>query len=344
LLVSLAMLTGHHSMSGDMRAARSVGEQMLARAEAVPWGGVMANVARGVLGYCQVRQGETAAGVDNLEAAMDVPDMGPTLPIDPGIITTTEAAFGHCLLGHAARGRELFHDSMRRVEAARHLPTYVHVVIGGIRVGVALRDDALLERSAAQIAALPEQFQEQWEAWADIAGCFTELRRGDPDHVERILRGEERLLRAGTPFYRLLCAVIATTALVSCGRHEEAAAHLTGALTLVRDTGERWCEAELHRLHGEARLGLRDQQRRSSRKWRDLGAQAETHLGRALDVARRQGARWWELRAAVSLARLLSDGERAAEARDLLRGVYDQFSQGFELPDLRAAREVLEAR
>jgi DNA-binding winged helix-turn-helix (wHTH) protein len=344
LLVSLAMLTGHHSMSGDMRAARSVGEQMLARAEAVPWGGVMANVARGVLGYCQVRQGETAAGVDNLEAAMDVPDMGPTLPIDPGIITTTEAAFGHCLLGHAARGRELFHDSMRRVEAARHLPTYVHVVIGGIRVGVALRDDALLERSAAQIAALPEQFQEQWEAWADIAHSGTESRRGDPSHVERILRGEERLLRAGTPFYRLLCAMIATTALVSCGRHEEAEAHLTAALTLVSDTGERWCEAELHRLHGEARMGLRDQQRRGSRKWRDLGVQAETQLGRALDVARGHGARWWELRAAVSLARLLSDGERVAEARDLLRGVYDQFSQGFELPDLRAAREVLEAR
>lgn len=341
LLVSLAMLTGHHSMSGDMRAARSVGEQMLARAAAVPWGGVMANVARGVLGYCQVRQGETAAGVANLETAMDVPDMGPTLPIDPGIITTTEAAFGHCLLGHAARGRELFRDSLRRVEAAGHLPTYVHVVIGGIRVGVVLRDDALLERSAAQIAALPEQFQEQWEAWADIAGSFTDARRGDPDHVERILRGEERLLRAGTPFYRLLCAVIATTALASCGRYDDAEAHLTGALTLVRDSGERWCEAELHRLHGEARLGLRDQERRGSRAWRDLGAQAEAHLRQAIDVARSQGAKWWELRAAVSLARLVSDGERAAESRELVRTICEGLDEGLDLPDLRAAREVL---
>jgi len=131
MLVSLAMLTGHHSMCGDMRAARSVAEQMLARAETVPWGGMMVTLARGPVGYCQLRQGEIEVGVENLEIAMEMPGMGSEIPVDPGITTTIEAAFGNCLLGHASRGRELFRSALRRVESAGHLPTLVHVLLVG---------------------------------------------------------------------------------------------------------------------------------------------------------------------------------------------------------------------
>jgi len=343
LLVSLAMLTAHHSMCGDMRAARSVGEQMLARAEAVPWGGVMAMVARGVLGYCQLRQGEIEAGVENLEASMDLPDMGAALPLDPGIITTVEAAFGRCLLGQAPRGLELLRGAQQRVEAARHLPTLVHVLLGGIRIGVVLRDDELLERYAAQIASLPEQFQEQWGAWAEISRNFTEGNRTRADSAERILGGEQSLLHAGTPFYRLLCAVIATTALVSSCRLDEADAHLTAALTLVGESGEHWCEAELHRLRAEILLASRAAERRGGKKWTELGNDAEAHLRRALEVARQQGAKWWRLRAAVSLALLLGEGDRAAEGRELLRKVYEELEEGFELADLRTAGELLQS-
>lgn len=342
LLVSLAMLTGHYSMCGDMRSARLVGEQMLARAEAVPWGGVMAMVARGVVGYCQLRQGQIAAGVEHLEASMGLPDMGAALPLDPGIITTIEAAFGACLLGRAARALELLHEALQRVETARHLPTLVHVLLGGIRIGVALRDDALLERSAARIASLPEQFQPQWGAWADIARGFSTARRSDPDNADRILEAEQRLLHAGTPFYGLLCALIAADALVASRRLDAADRHLSDALALVHESGERWCEAELYRLQGERCLAARAQYASTSRKRQQLGADAEAHLRRALDVARHQGANLWELRASVSLARLLCEDTRAAEGRALVRRAYDAFDEGSELPDLRAARAVLE--
>jgi len=141
----------------------------------------------------------------------------------------------------------------------------------------------------------------------------------------------------------LLCALIATTALVACGRRANAEAHLSEALTLVRDTGESWCEAELHRLHGEMLQTSQPLRRRDSKRRQDLGAEAEASLRRALEVARRQGAKWWELRAAVSLARLLSQGERAAEGREILRRVSDELGEGFDLPDLRAARELLQS-
>ena len=72
-------------------------------------------------------------------------------------------------------------------------------------------------------------------------------------------------------------------------------------------------------------------------------ATAEDHFRQALDWARRQGALSWELRAATSLARLLCDQSRSAEALELLQPVYDRFTEGFETADLKAAKALLDA-
>jgi predicted ATPase len=71
-------------------------------------------------------------------------------------------------------------------------------------------------------------------------------------------------------------------------------------------------------------------------------AAAEDHFRQALDWSRRQGALSWELRAATSLARLWSDQSRKREARNLLVRVYDQFSEGFETTDLKAAKALID--
>ena len=70
---------------------------------------------------------------------------------------------------------------------------------------------------------------------------------------------------------------------------------------------------------------------------------AEERFRQALDRARQQGALSWELRAAVSLARLLADEGRPAEAEGILQPVYDRFTEGFGTADLKKAREVLDA-
>ena len=74
----------------------------------------------------------------------------------------------------------------------------------------------------------------------------------------------------------------------------------------------------------------------------DAAAAAEGHFLRALDYARLQGALSWELRAAIGLARLWRDQDRAAEAREILRSVYGRFTEGFDTADLRAAKSLLE--
>ena len=119
------------------------------------------------------------------------------------------------------------------------------------------------------------------------------------------------------------------------GRAGRAAAGLdltAEALDRVDRMGARWIEAELHRLRGELLLAP---SRAPAPRGRGL-------LPPRLAVAREQDARMWELRAATSLARLWQDQGRRAEARDLLAPVYGWFTEGFDTPDLREAKALLD--
>ena len=112
---------------------------------------------------------------------------------------------------------------------------------------------------------------------------------------------------------------------------EEAVSQSDAALEIVEKTGVRWLAAELHRHKGELllRLGQPDA--------------AEELYRKALGIAEEQGAKLWELRAAASLARLHRDQGRHAEARDQLAPVYGWFTEGFDRPDLKEAKALLEA-
>jgi predicted ATPase len=105
---------------------------------------------------------------------------------------------------------------------------------------------------------------------------------------------------------------------------------LAEALALVEETGERHWEAELHRLRGELLLMQRNE------------AEAEASFHKAIEVARRQQAKSWELRATVSLCRLQRQQGRVGEARQALAEIFGWFTEGFDTPDLREARDLLE--
>jgi predicted ATPase len=112
------------------------------------------------------------------------------------------------------------------------------------------------------------------------------------------------------------------------GQSEEALRRIDEAV--LGATGQRMWEAEVSRLAGEIAL---------------LGHQldkAVTHFERALAVARQQQAKSWELRAAMSLARLWADQVKVNEARELLAPVYGWFTEGFDTRDLKEAKGLLE--
>jgi predicted ATPase len=129
------------------------------------------------------------------------------------------------------------------------------------------------------------------------------------------------------PFYLGLLADICTQA----GDPTEALDLLTEALAIVDRTQERWFEAELHRLRAEALLAILPCE----------SAEAEASLSHALAVAREQEARFWELRAATSLARLWRDQGKRTAARDLLAPIYGCFTEGFDISDVKEAAALL---
>ena len=130
------------------------------------------------------------------------------------------------------------------------------------------------------------------------------------------------------PHFLGLLASVQTQA----GNPAEGLALLNEALAIVDRTQERWFEAELHRLRAEALLASLP-----------AGpAEAEASLRRALAVAREQGARFWELRAANSLARLWRDQGKCIEARDLLAPIYGWFTEGFDTSVLKDAKVLLD--
>jgi predicted ATPase len=119
----------------------------------------------------------------------------------------------------------------------------------------------------------------------------------------------------------------------SLGQPEAGLTALREALTLVEKTGERYYEAELHRLQGELLL----------QQAAPEVSHAETCFQQALDMARGQQAKSLELRAAMSLSRLWQQQGKRQEARTLLAGVYHWFTEGFDTADLQEAKALLHA-
>ena len=118
---------------------------------------------------------------------------------------------------------------------------------------------------------------------------------------------------------------------VQVGRITDAIEPLQEALSRIEHTGERWWEAEAHRVMGDLLLQ------------RSPGALngAEDLYQRAIEQSRQQNAKSLELRATTSLARLWRDQNKRTEARDLLAPIYGWFTEGFDTPDLKEAATLL---
>ena len=115
------------------------------------------------------------------------------------------------------------------------------------------------------------------------------------------------------------------------GRHQEALQAVERAILECEKSAEGWCDAELWRLRGE--VVLRDPEGDAQ--------EAVRSFDRALALARRRGAKLWELRAATSLARLWTAQAHHGRAFDLLAPIYASFTEGFDTADLREAKALL---
>jgi class 3 adenylate cyclase/predicted ATPase len=123
------------------------------------------------------------------------------------------------------------------------------------------------------------------------------------------------------------------TAHAELSQFEDARRCVDEALTIIEATNERWCEAESNRIAGEIALRF---------PHADV-AKAQAHFERALTISRKQHAKSWELRAAMSMARLWQGHGRRSDSRDLLASVYSWFTEGFGTPDLKQCTVLLDS-
>ena len=131
-------------------------------------------------------------------------------------------------------------------------------------------------------------------------------------------------------------------ALCLAGRPEEALRALDEAIETISITSERFHEAELYRIKGEALLSIHASQNGSDNaEPPGPQSQAEACFREALQVARRQSAKAFELRAAMGLAKLWNRQDRRPEARDLLAEICGRFTEGFATDDLKEAKGLL---
>jgi class 3 adenylate cyclase/predicted ATPase len=214
-----------------------------------------------------------------------------------------------------------------------HPPSLASALASGATVLSLVGDNAALAEWTDQLVAVAtEQGFPHWRAQGTIFRGWVKVRNGDVEAGISLLRSGSTAYRAtGAELWVPYQITLLVRACEIAGQIEEALTQLADALHIVERTGERWLNAELYRQKGQLLL-------------RQGHIEAAEELYRkALGIAAEQEAKLWELRAAVSLTRLRYDQGRPAEARDLLAPVYKWFTEGFDTPDLKDAKALLEA-
>jgi predicted ATPase len=172
--------------------------------------------------------------------------------------------------------------------------------------------------------------------WATVGrilqGWAIAQRGEETSGIARIRDGLAAYEATGSRLFIPFFLALLAEALALAGKIEEALAALDGALAQAAVSGANGWDAEIHRLRGDLTLRL---------PYPDP-MKAEESFRTALAIAREQGTRGYELRAATSLARLWGEQGRRDEARELLAPVYGWFTEGFDTADLKDAKALLD--
>jgi predicted ATPase len=191
------------------------------------------------------------------------------------------------------------------------------------------------ERAEAAMSLAKEQGFPYWMAISSILRGWALAQQGQgKEGIKQINQGMMDYRATGAEINRSYFLTLLAEAYGTIEQPEEGLTVLTEALTLTQadKTGERWCEAELHRLKGELLL----------QQHADNYTEAETCFQHAISIAQNQQTKSWELRAATSLAQLWQQQGKHQEAHDLLAPVYHWFTEGFDTADLKDAKALLD--
>ena len=183
------------------------------------------------------------------------------------------------------------------------------------------------------VALAAEKSAFLWKSFGvSLQGCLLALTDKPADAVSRITAGIAAFRSTGATCFLPLYLAFLARAHAALGNSDDAQRSIQEALQAIAKSKERWCEAEVYRTAGEIALMPPAPEQRK----------AEECFDRALAVARAQQAKSWELRAAMSLARLWRDRGNPEQARERLAPIYEWFTEGFDTLDLRQAKDLID--
>ncbi len=325
----------HHQIRGEFDQAQRLDEGLLrlSRQRNDAAGLVLGNQSSG---RNLMFTGRFAQSRSHLEEALALYDPTSRRPLvhSAGAPQDSPAVLAIVLLCLGYLDQALAHSKTAISEARRlaHPPSLAVNLTLGARLLSLVGDDAVLGEWVDQLVAVTtEQGFPLWRAQGTIYRGWVKVKNGDVTEGMSLLRSGSAAYRAtGAEAWMPHFLALLAGACEIGGQFEEGLALLDDALQIVERTGERWPVAELNRHKGQ--LLLRQGHSEA----------AEELYRRALSIAVEQEAKLWELRASVSLARLRRDQGRRAEARDLLAPVYGCFTEGFDTPDLKDAKALLD--
>jgi class 3 adenylate cyclase/predicted ATPase len=326
------------AFDGDVM--RQLGVQFLARAEKQKATGPLA-IGHRLMGLSLLNTGDIAGGRAHLDCAVALYDSAEHLPLatrfgqDVGAASLSWKALALWLLGYPEAALADTEHALKVARKTGHSATVMYVLnfcaSTHIHCGNYAAANALVDEFIPLMDQTGSSF---WGAWGMVQrGCLLALTGKDADAVQTIASGVTAMRSSGTTMWMPMWLSYLTRAKAEIGQFDDVMRCIGEAMTAVETTKERWYEAEVNRIAGEIAMLLPEP---------DV-AKAEAYFEHAFAVARKQQARSWELRAAMSMARLWHDQGRRQQARDLLAPVYGWFTEGFDTLDLKEAKALLDA-
>ena len=337
LFAVLSGLWGYYIVRAQLQTAQDLAEQVmrLAQNQDDPTLLIQAHFA---LGCTLFYRGEFESARQSLEAGMILSDTHPpqTNPArfvqDPGVACYSYAALTLCLLGYPAQAVQRDGVAFRKAEALAHPYSLGFVRDNTITLYQCCRDWKAVHEHADQLFTLATQQEfPLWISSAQEAQGWVLGQQDQPQHSIAVMhKGLASFRATGTRIAQAYFLILLAEQYGKSGQAEEALTQITTAEELLADSGEGWYEAELHRIKGDLLLAGAI----------DNCEAAEACFQQALTTARRQGAKWWELRTTVSLSRLWQQQGKQAKAQKQLKKILGWFTEGHETTDYQEARAL----
>jgi TOMM system kinase/cyclase fusion protein len=323
-----------YNVRGEYLTARELGEQLMTLAEQVQDAAMLVS-AHHALGSMLFYAGAVADAHTHFAQGIALYDPQQFLyGEDAGVACRSFAARTLWFLGYPDQGLAQSQQAVTLAQQRAH-PLSLNYALRIAAMFHQFRREVRVaqERAEASIRLATEQGFPYWIAFGTILRGWALTHQGQAQAgVEQMHQGLTAWRATGAEIQVPLFLALLAEAHGTLGEPEAGLAVLAEALVHGEHTGERYLEAEIHRLKGELLL-----QQSSSNQ-----TEAETCFHQAITIAQNQQAKSWELRAATSLARLWHQQGKRQEAYDLLAPVYHWFTEGFDTADLKDAKALLD--